>query len=94
VSFNIQPAEIVKVTVIMYLWYLNEYFVYPVSALKNGLLPRLVVIVFSFGLVMLQPDRGTGCNIIGGGVCTLLFQGAKIKHFPVCFQSVYQVWLV
>lgn len=80
-SFNIQPAEIVKVTVIMYLCYLNDHLVYPVSALKKGLLLRLVVILFSFGLVMLQPDLGTGFIIVGGSVYTLFFQGAKIKHF-------------
>jgi len=80
-NFNIQPAEIVKVTVIMYLCYLNDHLVYPVSALKKGLLLRLVVILFSFGLVMLQPDLGTGFIIVGGSVYTLFFQGAKIKHF-------------
>ena len=80
-SFNIQPAEIVKVTVIMYLCYLNDHLVYPVSALKKGLLLRLVVILFSFGLVMLQPDLWTGLIIVDGSVCTLFFQGAKIKHF-------------
>ena len=80
-SFNIQPAEIVKVTVIMYLCYLNDHLVYPVSALKKGLLLRLVVILFSFGMVMLQPDLGTGLIIIGGSVYTLFFQGVKIKHF-------------
>jgi cell division protein FtsW len=72
-SFNIQPAEIVKVTVIMYLCYLNDHLVYPVRALKKGLLLRLVVILFSFGLVMLQPDLGTGLIIVGGSVYTLFF---------------------
>lgn len=84
-SFNIQPAEIVKVTVIMYLCYLNDHLVYPVSTLGKGLLFRLVVILFSFGLVMLQPDLGTGLIIVGGSVATLFFQGAKIKHFLTLF---------
>lgn len=80
-SFNIQPAEIVKVTLIIYLCYLNEHLVYPVSQLGKGLMFRLVVILLSFGLVMLQPDLGTGLIIVGGSVSTLFFQGAKIKHF-------------
>lgn len=65
----------------MYLCYLNDHLVYPVSALKKGLLFRLSVILCSFGLVMLQPDLGTGLIIVDGSVCTFFFQGAKIKHF-------------
>lgn len=84
-SINIQPAEIVKVTLIIYLCYLNEKLTAPVSRLIKGLLFRLTVILLCFGLVMLQPDLGTGLIIVGGGLSVLFYQGAKIKHFVSLF---------
>lgn len=80
-SINIQPAEIVKVSLIIYLCEINERLKYPVSHFSRGMAPRLVIILSCFFLVMLQPDLGSGLIIVLGGLAVVYFQGAQIKHF-------------
>ncbi|GGM20596.1 stage V sporulation protein E [Paraliobacillus quinghaiensis] len=80
-AFSIQPAEFMKLGLIIFLaTYLAEKQRY-ITSFKNGFLPLLLLIFTSFGLVMLQPDLGTGMVIVLTCFVLLFVAGAKISHF-------------
>lgn len=80
-AFSIQPAEFMKLGLIIFLAkYLAEKQRY-IQSLKHGFLPLLLLIFTSFGLIMLQPDLGTGMVVILTCFILLFVAGAKINHF-------------
>ncbi|KGE18109.1 stage V sporulation protein E [Paenibacillus wynnii] len=79
-SFGIQPSEFMKMGMILYLanWLGRED--YDISSFTRGLLPPLALIGSAFGLIMLQPDLGTGTVMMGAALMMVYTAGAKIKH--------------
>ena len=70
-GFGIQPSEFTKLVLIIFT---SKYLVNnDIKSFKN-LLPILIVIFLVFGLIMLQPDFGTG-TIIVMSIMGLLFIG-------------------
>jgi len=71
-GFNLQPTELIKLTLSIYLsaW----------LAKKRDFLPFLAVLGFILGLIMLQPDLGTSIVIILIGVIVYYVSGAKLIH--------------
>src|SRR5699024_9312602 len=41
----------------------------------------LLLVLFCFGLIMLQPDLGTGLILVGSCFILLFISGAQLKHF-------------
>ncbi|MFT8309923.1 MAG: stage V sporulation protein E [Sporolactobacillus sp.] len=80
-AFSIQPSEFIKVALILFLSnYLSEHQ----SRLPNfrkGLIPALMPVILAFGLIMLQPDLGTGMVLVLTCVLMIFVAGARIKHF-------------
>jgi len=71
--FYLQPAELLKVSLpMMVAWYLHKM---PLPPRFNTVLVSLVIIGVPTGLVMLQPDFGTGVLIAASGVFVLLLAG-------------------
>lgn len=71
--FYLQPAELLKVSLpMMVAWYLHKM---PLPPRFNTVLVALVIIGVPTGLVMLQPDFGTGVLIAASGVFVLLLAG-------------------
>ncbi|WP_182199071.1 stage V sporulation protein E [Paraliobacillus salinarum] len=80
-AFSIQPAEFMKLGLIIFLsTYLAEKQRY-IQSLKQGFLPLTLLIFTSFGLIMLQPDLGTGVVLVLSCFILLFVAGAKINHF-------------
>lgn len=80
-AFSIQPAEFMKLGLVIFLaTYLAEKQKM-ITSFVNGFLPLLLLIFTSFGLVMLQPDLGTGMIIVLTCFILLFIAGAKIGHF-------------
>ena len=79
-SFGIQPSEFMKMGMILFLanWLGRED--YDISSFTFGLLPPLALIGTAFGLIMLQPDLGTGTVMMGAALMMVYTAGAKIKH--------------
>ncbi|MCR8983879.1 stage V sporulation protein E [Brevibacillus laterosporus] len=80
-SFGIQPGEFAKFGVAAFLarWLSDNqknivYF-------KKGLFPALIIPVACFGLIMLQPDLGTGSVLMGMAILMIFASGARISHF-------------
>ncbi|MBM7644266.1 cell division protein FtsW [Scopulibacillus daqui] len=80
-AFSIQPSEFTKMALIAFLAkYLSERQKY-VTSLTKGLLPSLSLVFLAFGLIMLQPDLGTGTVLVGTCMTMIFTAGARIKHF-------------
>lgn len=79
-SFGIQPSEFMKLAMIMFLakWLSNEQ--QKITQFTKGLLPPLGLVFFAFGLIMLQPDLGTGAVMVGASMILIYTAGARMKH--------------
>ena len=81
-SLGIQPSEFTKLALIIFT---SKYLVNNgdnMKSFKKGMLPILMVIGIVFGLIMLQPDFGTG-TIIVMSVIGLLFVGGMNLGFMI-----------
>ncbi|HHY74526.1 MAG TPA: stage V sporulation protein E [Bacillus bacterium] len=80
-AFSIQPSEFMKIAMIIFLAkFLSEHQKL-VTSFRKGLVPSLALVFFAFGLIMLQPDLGTGVVMVGTCVVMIFVAGAKISHF-------------
>lgn len=82
-SFGIQPSEFAKLGLIIFTSkYLadNEKVI---GNFKKGVLPILLVLFLFFGLIMLQPDLGTGMVIVVSIVSLLFIAGVDMKFFYI-----------
>lgn len=80
-AFSIQPSEFMKVALIIFLSrFLSEHQNHLLS-FKRGLLPSLLPVFLSFGLIMLQPDLGTGTVLMLTCLTVIFVAGARTRHF-------------
>lgn len=79
-AFTFQPAEIVKLTFLMYLAAWMEKRGKEIGGLEGGLVPFLVIFGVIALLMMLQPDLGTLCIIAASAFAVYFAAGASIKH--------------
>lgn len=79
-SFSIQPAEIIKVSLILFLSVILSKIGYKLNELKYTLL-CLGIIIGVFLLIMLQPDFGTGLVITLSSILVLFCAGLSFKYF-------------
>ncbi|MFD3258504.1 stage V sporulation protein E [Paenibacillus lentus] len=79
-SFGIQPSEFMKLGMILFLSYWLSKEDYKIAMFTKGLLPPLGIMGLAFGLIMLQPDLGTGTVMMGASLLIVFTAGARIKH--------------
>ncbi|NWL86810.1 MULTISPECIES: stage V sporulation protein E [unclassified Paenibacillus] len=79
-SFGIQPSEFMKLGMILFLSYWLSKEDYRITQFARGLLPPLGIIGLAFGMIMLQPDLGTGTVMLGASMLIVFTAGARIKH--------------
>ena len=80
-AFSIQPSEFMKLAMIAFLAkYLSENQKY-ITSFRKGVPPALLLVFTAFGMIMLQPDLGTGTVMVGTSVVMIFISGARIKHF-------------
>ena len=80
-AFSIQPSEFMKLGLIIFLANyvsLNQKYI---TSLKKGFIPVIGLVFIAFGLIMLQPDLGTGVVLVLTCVLMIFIAGAKISHF-------------
>ena len=80
-AFGIQPSEFAKLGLIIftakYLSNNNKFL----KDIKSGVIPILLVLFLVFGLIMLQPDFGTGMIIVVSILAMMFIAGVNIKFF-------------
>ena len=81
--FGIQPSEFAKLGLIIftskYLSKSNKFL----KSYKEGVFPILGIMLIFFGLIMLQPDLGTGLVLVISIVSLLFISGVNMKFFFV-----------
>jgi len=74
--FGIQPSEAMKLIIIIFVAkYLSN------NQNKLSVMPILLIVLLTFGLIMLQPDFGTGVVLLMIVVGLLFISGVKLSFF-------------
>jgi len=81
--FKFQPSEWTKVAVVIYLSAVIADKPRQLVKLQRGFLPLLLTVLLVFGLVLLQPDLGTGITILVIGFVLMAAGGARAKHLTM-----------
>ncbi len=79
-AFSIQPSEFMKLGMILFFarWFSTPSF--QIERFQKGFVPSMLLLSFSFGLIMLQPDLGTGTVLVGTGLLLIFIAGARMRH--------------
>ena len=80
-AFGLQPSEAAKLAMIIFT---AKYLINNEKNLKDikkGVLPILAVLFLIFGLIMLQPDFGTGVILVMSIIGLLFIGGINFKFF-------------
>lgn len=80
-GFGVQPSEFAKLGMIIFT---SKYLAFNekcVKDIKGGVLPILGVLMLVFGLIMLQPDFGTGVIIVVSIIALLFVSGVPMGFF-------------
>ncbi len=77
---NVQVAEFAKIAIILYIAHFASRKKESLDKFQRGLLPPLVVLGATFGLIVLQPDFGTAVLILTVGVTMLIVAGIRWIH--------------
>ncbi|MDQ0059403.1 stage V sporulation protein E [Paenibacillus harenae] len=79
-SFGIQPSEFMKLAMILFLakWLSEKQ--QTITQFTKGLLPPLGLVGLAFGLIMLQPDLGSGTVMLGASIILIFTAGARMAH--------------
>lgn len=77
---SIQPSELAKLAVIVYLsfWLANKQDV--LDKWSFGLFPMMMIVGFTAGLILLQPDVSAAATVIFLGVILYFIAGGKTKQ--------------
>lgn len=82
-GFGIQPSEFAKLSLIIftakYLDRSNKF----IKDYKKGVFPILGILLLIFGLIMLEPDFGTGMIIVVSIIALLFVSGVNMKFFYI-----------
>lgn len=80
-SFGFQPSEIAKIALIIFV---SKYLANnekEVKSITKGVFPILLIIFLFFGLIMLEPDFGTGMVIVATLFVMLFASNIKLSFF-------------
>ena len=80
-GFGIQPSEFTKLGMIIFTSKYLSYNEKILKDIKKGVLPILVSLFIIFGLIMLQPDFGTGVIIVISIIALLYVSGVSMNFF-------------
>lgn len=82
--FQFQPSEFMKIAIIVLVSKFIASYYTEMKYITNVVYVA-IVLMFVFGLIMLQPDFGTGMVIILASVILLFISGLDLKYFVYAF---------
>ncbi|WP_164670372.1 stage V sporulation protein E [Virgibacillus doumboii] len=80
-AFSIQPSEFMKLGLIIFLAVFLSVNQKYITSFKKGFFPSLILVFSAFGLIMLQPDLGTGVVLVLTSMVMIFIAGARLSHF-------------
>lgn len=80
-SFGIQPSEFAKLGLIIFTSKYLSNNSNSMKDIKKGVMPILIITLLIFGIIMLQPDFGTGTILVMTIIGILFIAGLNVKIF-------------
>ncbi len=80
-GFSLQPSELAKPAIILFLAYFLETRVKTITDWRNTLLPAAVPSLLFCTLIVLQPDLGTAIMCAGVTIAVLYVAGMRMRYF-------------
>lgn len=82
-AFGFQPSELSKLALIIFTAKYLSNHEKKVKFFRKGIMPILLVIFLFFGLIMLEPDFGTGMVIVVSLMFMLFITNTKLTFFGI-----------
>ncbi len=82
-SFGVQPSEFAKLGLLLFASKYLSISKHSLKSYKKGIFPILFIALFLFGLIMLQPDLGTGIVLLMSIIALLFIAGMEMKFFYI-----------
>lgn len=79
-GFSLQPAEVAKIALILYMAYSLEKKQDKVRFFSSGFLPYMVVLAVMIGLLMIQPDMGSSMTLAAVAIVMLFAAGTRLSY--------------
>ncbi len=96
--FNVQPSEMVKIVLILYLSAYLAKHLNEVREKLSGFLRPLIIVMFLMALLVVEPDYGSAAVIFATAMGVIFLAGARlsalITFFVVCFATVTSIGLM
>lgn len=86
-GLGIQPSEIAKVVLIIYLSDMIARKGESIKKFSKGMLPVLLIAGMFAGLIFLEPNMSTTVIVMSVAICLLFVGGAKISHISILFAA-------
>ena len=86
-GFSLQPSELAKPVLILFLAYFLESRSKNLDDWRNTLAPAAAPVVMLLGLIVLQPDLGTAIAGAGIAACILYVAGMRLRYFGYAFAA-------
>ena len=84
-GFSLQPSELAKPVLILFLAYFLESRAQTINDVRNTLLPAAAPLLVFLGLIVLQPDLGTAIACAAIAVCIFYVAGMRLRYFAYAF---------
>jgi len=86
-GFSLQPSELAKPVLILFLAYFLESRSKVMDDVRNTLVPAAAPVIVFLGLIVLQPDLGTAIACAGIAACILYVAGMRMRYFGYAFAA-------
>jgi len=86
-GFSLQPSELAKPVLILFLAYFLESRLKMMDDVRNTLLPAAAPVLVFLGLIVLQPDLGTAIACAGIAASILYVAGMRMRYFGYAFAA-------
>ncbi|MFH1664945.1 MAG: putative lipid II flippase FtsW [Candidatus Omnitrophota bacterium] len=93
-GFGIQPSEIAKLALIVYIADFTSRKRHLIRNLRYGFIPPVFAIGLTSALILVEPDMGTSVAILFIGFMMLLVSGADMRHLLSVAASAIPVLLM
>lgn len=79
-GFNLQPSEMAKLALIMYMAYSLDKKQEKVKSFAVGIVPHMVILAILIGCLALQPDLGGALTLFAVAFTMLFAAGTRLSH--------------
>ena len=93
-GMTLQPVELLKPVVILYLAYYMAAFPDRLKSFASGMAPMLVVVCTTALLLLLQPDFGNAALIIMVAFCMWFVGGVPLRHLFSLISATIPIGLI